>query len=258
MVSPMKLVPAFNLPVAPQVSELYHFRPVTACLAVNYLDRFLSSHSLPEQTGKGGWWPLQLLAVACVSVAAKMEETHVPLLLDLQVLEPRFFFEPRTIRRMELLLMAALRWRMRAITPFDFLDAASSVLPPAARRRCAELILETSRVVDFLGFPPSVIAGAAIVCAGREIGDSSSVDDADLLRFLGDSESVRGCRQLMEEYLIDTCPFLGGKPCSEPITPRSPSGVLDAAECGGCSSDKSSSSASQAEPPSKRRRIGHR
>ncbi|KAJ0982159.1 hypothetical protein J5N97_010414 [Dioscorea zingiberensis] len=240
------------------VSELYHFRPVTACLAVNYLDRFLSSHSLPEQTGKGGGWPLQLPRGGVRLGGGQDGGDPRPLLLDLQVLEPRFVFEPRTIRRMELLLMAALRWRMRAITPFDFLDAASSVLPSAARRRCAELILETSRVVDFLGFPPSVVAGAAIVCAGREIGDSSSVDDADLLRFLGDSESVRGCRQLMEEYLIDTCPFLGGKPCSEPITPRSPSGVLDAAECGGCSSDKSSSSASQAEPPSKRRRIGHR
>lgn len=31
-------------------------------------------------------WPLQLLAVACLSLAAKMEERLVPSLLDLQVL----------------------------------------------------------------------------------------------------------------------------------------------------------------------------
>lgn len=30
-------------------------------------------------------WPLQLLAVACLSLAAKMEERLVPSLLDLQV-----------------------------------------------------------------------------------------------------------------------------------------------------------------------------
>lgn len=30
-------------------------------------------------------WPLQLLSVACLSLAAKMEETLVPSLLDLQV-----------------------------------------------------------------------------------------------------------------------------------------------------------------------------
>ncbi|RRT54390.1 hypothetical protein B296_00026268 [Ensete ventricosum] len=31
-----------------QVHEYYCFRPLTACLAVNYLDRFLSRHCLPE------------------------------------------------------------------------------------------------------------------------------------------------------------------------------------------------------------------
>lgn len=30
-------------------------------------------------------WMMQLLAVACLSIAAKMEETEVPLILDLQV-----------------------------------------------------------------------------------------------------------------------------------------------------------------------------
>ena len=34
---------------------------------------------------KGKAWMMQLLAVACLSLAAKMEETEVPLILDLQV-----------------------------------------------------------------------------------------------------------------------------------------------------------------------------
>jgi cyclin D1/2/4, plant len=71
---------------------------------------------------------MQLLSLACVSVAAKMEETHVPLLLDLQSLDggSRFLFEPRTVRRMELLLMSALQWRVQGITPFDFLPFFST------------------------------------------------------------------------------------------------------------------------------------
>ena len=36
---------------------------------------------------KGKAWMIQLLSVACLSLAAKMEETEVPLLLDLQVME---------------------------------------------------------------------------------------------------------------------------------------------------------------------------
>ena len=65
-------------------------------------------------------WPLQLLSVACLALAAKMEETKAPLLLDLKMVEPRFMFKPKTVQRMELLVMASLKWRLRTITPFDF------------------------------------------------------------------------------------------------------------------------------------------
>ncbi|KAM3202462.1 hypothetical protein P3L10_030086 [Capsicum annuum] len=38
----------------------------------------------------------QLAAVACLSIAAKIEETQVPILLDLQVADTRFVFEAKT------------------------------------------------------------------------------------------------------------------------------------------------------------------
>nr|APA20321.1 cyclin D1;1 [Populus tomentosa] len=65
----------------------YRFKPETAYLSVSYFHCFILSR--PLQQGKG--WPLQLLAVACLSLAAKMEETRVPSLLDIQLLEPRFY-----------------------------------------------------------------------------------------------------------------------------------------------------------------------
>lgn len=34
---------------------------------------------------KGRVWTMQLLAIACLSLAAKLEETDVPMILDLQV-----------------------------------------------------------------------------------------------------------------------------------------------------------------------------
>lgn len=73
-------------------------------------------------------WPLQLLSVACLALAAKMEERKVPLLLDLQVIESRFLFKPKTVQRMELLVMASLKWRLRTITPFDFVHLFISKL----------------------------------------------------------------------------------------------------------------------------------
>ncbi|XP_072981859.1 cyclin-D2-1-like isoform X1 [Typha latifolia] len=240
-----------------KVNEFYRFRPVTAYLSVSYLDRFLSFHSLPAAE-KG--WPMQLLSVACVSVAAKMEETNVPMLVDLQILEPRHVFEPRTVRRMELLLMAALRWRMRAASPFDFLPHFSRA--PELLARASDLALSTRRVVDFLGYRPSEIAAAAVLCAADEIADSSAVDNGDLMHCFDkwvNMEVVSGCRQLMEQFLIDMCPSRSAgvqKPGLEPPTPQSPVGVLDAAACVSCDSQKSSVPPIRAEaPPIKRRRL---
>lgn len=121
---------------------------------------FHTSLFLYIQRGKA--WAVQLLAVACLSIAAKVEETTVPQSLDLQVLkscaliyngwlanlifwkpvlisdlltmllflcvdcaqvgDPKFVFEAKTILRMELLVMSTLKWRMQACTPYSFID----------------------------------------------------------------------------------------------------------------------------------------
>jgi hypothetical protein len=64
----------------------YHaFSTFTAVLSVNYLDRFLLGlHLWTDMPMKP--WMLHLAALACLSLAAKVAETHVPLLLDLQVI----------------------------------------------------------------------------------------------------------------------------------------------------------------------------
>nr|GFA47956.1 cyclin-D1-1-like isoform X2 [Tanacetum cinerariifolium] len=63
-----------------KVQRFYGFQPLTAYLSVNYLDRFIYCRGFPVSNG----WPLQLLAVACLSLAAKMEEPLVPSIIDLQ------------------------------------------------------------------------------------------------------------------------------------------------------------------------------
>lgn len=241
-----------------KVHAYYHFRPVTAILSVNYLDRFLSRHTLPQGNG----WPFQLLSVACLSLAAKMEETHVPLLLELQMFQTKFVFEPKTIQRMELWVMANLNWRLRSVTPFDFIDYFASKLPCSSTSRhdlltrvfsvSADLILNTTRVVDFLGFSPSVIAAAAVISASGKRVDFPAGGDWTPESFYErvDREVVRSCHQLMEEYLIDTCPSAPLKDLRpEPPAPASPVGVLDAAACGSCETRSENPGLSEANPP---------
>ncbi|XP_022725056.1 cyclin-D4-1-like, partial [Durio zibethinus] len=244
-----------------KVHAFYHFSPVTAFLSVNYFDRFLSSHYLPQANG----WPFQLLSVACLSLAAKIEESEVPLLLDLQVFEPRFVFEPKTIQRMELYVMATLNWRLRSVTPFDYLHhfirklpSCSTLLPDSFSlviSTSSDLILCTARVIDFLRFRPSTMAAAAALCAAGESFEFPA--DYAFFHESVNEEMVRSCQQLMEEYLIDTCPSARLKELrvKQPPAPPSPVGVLDAIACGSCDTrSEHPSSSSQVEPPAKRLR----
>ncbi|KAK4491153.1 hypothetical protein RD792_001883 [Penstemon davidsonii] len=194
-----------------------------------------------------------------------MEEIYVPLLLDLQLDgDPtcRYVFEPKTVQRMELWVMATLNWRLRSVTPFDYLHYFISKLPSCnsdsisvVQSLASNLILNTTRVIDFLGFPPSVIAAAAVISAA---GDGEIFDERV------NREMVRSCHQLMEEYLLDTCPSEDLKVISiDPHAPPSPIGVLDAAARTSCdthpenlaSVSGSGSGAGCAEPENKRQRL---
>ncbi|KAF3668522.1 hypothetical protein FXO37_09514 [Capsicum annuum] len=63
-----------------QIIGYYRFTDATAILAVNYFDRFVFGFYFQKDKPSMS----QLAAVACLSIAAKIEETQVPLLLDLQ------------------------------------------------------------------------------------------------------------------------------------------------------------------------------
>ncbi|XP_043725166.1 cyclin-D1-1-like [Telopea speciosissima] len=194
-----------------KVHAFYRFQPLTAYLSVNYLDRFLSSRHFPQAKGRG--WPLQLLSVACLSLAAKMEEALVPSLLDLQVEGAKFIFEAKTIRRMELLVLSALDWRLRSITPFDFLtffaykvDPTSTFIAPLVSR-ATNTILITIREIKFLDYWPSSLAAASILCAAHEIPNLSVVVANPVTAGSWcdglNKDMVMSCYRLMQQVVIE-------------------------------------------------------
>ncbi|XP_010272026.1 PREDICTED: cyclin-D1-1-like isoform X3 [Nelumbo nucifera] len=191
-----------------KVQAFYHFQPLTAYLSVNYLDRFLSSSRLPQAKG----WPLQLLSAACLSLAAKMEEPLVPSLLDLQVEATKFIFEPRTIQRMELLVLSALDWRLRSITPFNFVNYfaykvdSSGTLIGFLVSRATEIILAIIREINFLKYRPSSVAAGAILCAAKEnpnlslvVNPGNAVSWCDGLC----KDRIVSCYRLMQQLVLD-------------------------------------------------------
>ncbi|XP_010035645.2 putative cyclin-D6-1 [Eucalyptus grandis] len=145
--------------------------PTLSYLAINYVDRFLSSHKLQRPKP----WVLRLLAVSCVALAAKMLKTEISL-ADVQSDGGGFIFDAHSIQRMELLVLGALQWRMRSITPFCFISFFVSLLklrdPPlrqAIRARASEIILKAQNDIKLLEFKPSITAASALLRASQEL-----------------------------------------------------------------------------------------
>ncbi|XWS68950.1 hypothetical protein CRYUN_Cryun04dG0137700 [Craigia yunnanensis] len=189
-----------------KVQAYYNFQPLTAYLSVNYLDRFLYSRRLPTSG-----WPLQLLSVACLSLAAKMEEPLVPSLLDLQVEGAKYIFEPKTIRRMELLVLTVLDWRLRSVTPFSFIDFFAFKLDSTGTfsgfliSRATDTILSNIKEASFLEYWPSSIAAAGILCAANEIPNLSLVNPEHAESWCDglSKEKILSCYRLMQELVLD-------------------------------------------------------
>ncbi|KAL6135328.1 hypothetical protein ACLB2K_067556 [Fragaria x ananassa] len=141
-------------------------------LAVNYLDRFLSCQEKLFQQPKP--WIIKLLAISCVSLAAKMKKTDFSI-LDFQS-DGGIIFDTRTIERMEFLILGALKWRMRSITPFSFILFFISLFkledPPlrqALKARATQIIFKAQNDMKLLVFKPSIIAASGLLFASHEL-----------------------------------------------------------------------------------------
>lgn len=189
-----------------KVQAYYGFQPLTAYLAVNYFDRFLYSRRLPKTNG----WPMQLLSVACLSLAAKMEEPLVPSLLDLQVEGAKYVFEPRIISRMELLVLSVLEWRLRSITPFSYISYFAYKLDPTGAytgflvSKATRIILSNIQEASFLEYWPSCTAASAIICAAHDVPSFSLFKPAHAESWCEglSMEKIISCYQLMQEIAV--------------------------------------------------------
>ncbi|KAL2348363.1 hypothetical protein Fmac_002363 [Flemingia macrophylla] len=240
------------------LSKFHAFSPLTTVLAVTYFHRFAVILTVPMDKP----WMTRLAALACASLAAKLHQTHVPLLFDLQEEESEFVFEAKTIQRMELLVLSTLQWRMNPVTPISFFQHILTTLPLINPRdflcRCERLLLSViadSRVMSYL---PSTLAAAIMIHVVKEIEPFNATEyRRQILGLLKNSEEqVDECYKLVRRLLVccDGIHNLGQrrKRLSEP---GSPAGVIDASFSGECSSDSWTVATVSVEPVFKRSRV---
>ncbi|GJM98907.1 hypothetical protein PR202_ga15959 [Eleusine coracana subsp. coracana] len=156
-----------------KVRAYYGFLPLTAYLAVNYMDRFLSLHHLP------------------------VDGTS-------------YIFDPQTIVRMELLVLTALNWRLRSVTPFTFIDFFACKVDPGGRHarcliaRATQVILSAIHDIEFLDHCPSSMAAAAVLCAMGDTPSLKPVSPGVAVNWcIGlAEEGISNCYQRMQQLVI--------------------------------------------------------
>uniref|UniRef100_A0A0D3FF53 Cyclin-like domain-containing protein n=1 Tax=Oryza barthii TaxID=65489 RepID=A0A0D3FF53_9ORYZ len=139
----------------------FRFSLKTAYVAVTYLDRFLARRCVDRDKE----WALQLLSVACLSLAAKVEERRPPRLPEFKL----DMYDCASLMRMELLVLTTLKWQMITETPFSYLNCFTAKFRHDERKaivlRAIECIFASIKVISSVGYQPSTIALAAILIA---------------------------------------------------------------------------------------------
>ncbi|KAK4260167.1 hypothetical protein QN277_003317 [Acacia crassicarpa] len=178
----------------------FGFKFHTIYLSVTYFDRFLSRRSIDE----GKDWAIQLLSMACLSLAAKMEEQNVPTLSEFPGKE--YHFEIKVIKKMELLILDSLGWKMGSVTPFAYLQYLVKKFslqskPEAIISRAIDHIMAIVKDISSIDQRPSVIASAALLAASDATLTRQSVDLCVSSISWGslESELVFSCYNLMQE-----------------------------------------------------------
>lgn len=182
--------------------------PFLTYVAVNYVDRFLSKSEIPS----GKPWIVRLLTIACLSLAAKMRKTEFSF-SDLQR-DEGLIFEGQTIHRMEMLVLGALEWRMRPITPICFINYFTAFFKPnhlpylqALTNRAVQTLFNALNEIRILEFKPSLIAASALLSAANELFpiQFASFQSAILASEFVDKEMLMECLSVINDVAIADC-----------------------------------------------------
>ncbi|KAE8707690.1 BTB/POZ and TAZ domain-containing protein 4-like isoform X1 [Hibiscus syriacus] len=187
--------------------ETFGFQLHTAYLSVTYFDRFISIRSIDEDK----MWAVRLLSIACLSLAAKMEECEVPILSEFYTKD--YQFQNKVIQRMELLVLSTLEWKMNPITPFSYLHYFirkfhSQSNPKGFISKALELILSITKEINLVDYRPSIVAAAAVLAASNSgLTRKAMVVKIDFIPLWGSSQSeeIYGCYRKMVEIEKRKC-----------------------------------------------------
>ncbi|TKY63314.1 Cyclin-D7-1 protein [Spatholobus suberectus] len=162
----------------------------TVFFAVNYLDRFVSIC----QCNDWEYWMLELLSIACLSIAIKFNEMSSLSLHEIQVEGLDYSFQSNVILKMELIILKALGWRLNSVTSYSFVemldvDFLENHLYEKLISRVTELLVQATLDQKMLEFRPSIVGISALWRTLDQLfPPTSDIYIAYILRLLNQSQ----------------------------------------------------------------------
>ncbi|KAJ2856786.1 B-type cyclin [Coemansia erecta] len=144
-----------------QVHKQFNLLPETLYLAVNFVDRFLSTKEIVINK-------LQLVGAVCLLLASKYEEIHVPSVKDIEYMVEKNYSE-EDILRAERFILRMLNFDLGWPGPLSFLRRISKADDyDMATRTLAKYIIEVTLIDErFISIPCSKVAAASHYLALR-------------------------------------------------------------------------------------------
>ncbi|CAO1330944.1 unnamed protein product [Diamesa hyperborea] len=148
-----------------EVSEEYRLQSETLCLAVNYIDRFLSFMSVVRAK-------LQLVGTAAMFIASKYEEIYPPEITEFVYITDDTYTKQQVLR-MEKLLLKVLSFDLCAPSALSFINLYTAMMSiPEKIKFMAQYLCELSLLTasPYLNYAPSKISAAAIALSFYTMG----------------------------------------------------------------------------------------
>ncbi|KAL0362735.1 UNVERIFIED_CONTAM: putative cyclin-D6-1 [Sesamum calycinum] len=157
-------------------SKSENFDALIPYVAMTYFDRFMALGEIPPVV-RTQLANVNLCLISCLTLAWKLR-TKTFVLAEFLNEKGLNRFSAKEVLQMEFYICRRLDWRMRALTPFSFVEYIIPVLPlrresPSLRRPVRQLIVKSQFDMSFTKYRPSVVAASAALTVASHMFPST-------------------------------------------------------------------------------------
>ena len=190
--------------------ELFsNINKATACIAVSYLDRFMSTTSSPRvDDALQSRLQYQLVAVACIVIALKC---HAGVRVNFDFVVDTIcqgMYEKDEINACEIDILQALEWKINGPSPHDFIDALAGLLDECTIESTSSLCTWAKKYADAALLDYEMAQNSSLTLAYSSLLTALQVKEmifrpGDLTAWITKLKSISGGTKIDQKFILE-------------------------------------------------------